>query len=165
MDKVLYSEGKGLLELSIGFGVASLIVFVAGFFIKGGLGAIMVIIGLLGSIAGITIWSMSRYSLIELTSKTLRVGQDRLSLDELDKSYGAKHGEEALSQKQVGRIEIDITRPGVDDIRVMGGSWGRIKGTRWVIVRLNKGSRAAISTMYSDELVKLLNQVLAVKNQ
>ena len=118
--------------------------------------ALGLLVGVLGTIVGLTIWSVNRHSGVRVTSGYLQVGREKLSRDDLDRSFGA-HDATALTAEERTAIESPFPISKSAGVRVPGGAFARIKGTSIVVLRSADGtSKLAFSSRRADDLIDLL---------
>ena len=123
--------------------------------------ALGLIVGLLGSIVGLTLWGVSRYSGVRLTGDYLQVGGEKLRRGELDTAFGVRRGE-ALTDKERALVESPLPIPKSATVRVPGGAFGRIAGTDLVVLRAaGDAKKLALSSRRPDELTEALQRWLA----
>ena len=150
-------------ELGSGLGRAGLIVTVASLafavidgvrgFPNDGLG---LIVGIVGSIVGLTMWSVSRYSRVRVTQDYLQIGGERLLRHDLDAAFGVRNGED-LTDKERALVESPFPIPKSATVRIPGGAFGRIAGTHVVVLRAaDDGKKLAFSSRRPEELTDVL---------
>ncbi len=102
------------------------------------------VLGLMASYLGFGIWRMNR---IILTPSQLTVGRDEFVPEDFDFSFGVQPPL-ILTPEQQRRIEEDWPLPPDTGVRIAGGSWGRRRGTRMLILKDAK----------TDELVVIFSR-------
>ena len=163
-DDLLYDEfGTGLARFGALLAVTSL-----GYALFEGLrgfpnDALGLIVGIIGPIAGLTLWSVSRYSRIRLTRDALHIGRDTLRPGDLDPAFGVK-GAEALTDRERAQIESPVPIPKSATVRIPGGAFGRIMGTNTVVLRgADRATKLAFFTRRPDELAPILEKWLSAQ--
>lgn len=162
MEDVVYHDefGSGMARAGLFVAAASL-VFAALEIIRGFPNeALGLLIGILGTIVGLTIWGVSRYSGVRVTSEYLKVGRERLTRDDLDQSFGA-HDAAALTPEERAVIESPFPVSKSAGVRIPGGAFARVKGTGVVVLRAADGSsKLAFSSRRAEELIEVLRRWL-----
>jgi len=164
MDEVIYEEFGPALAWSARILIASSLAFAV---IEGVQGfpndALGLLVGILGPIAGITIWGVYRHSRVRLTTTTLIVGREAVLLADLDALFGVR-GVEDLDASERFRVEWPIPIPKSASIRIPGGAWGRILGTEIVVLRsTSEGKKLAFFTRNEEQLMPLLETALTTR--
>ena len=160
-DQILHDElGSGRGRTGLGVAAGSLL-FAA---VEAVLGfpnnALGLLIGVVGSIVGLTVWGVSRYSRVRLTQDHLQVGRERLRRSNLDTSFGVQD-RGALTEDERGLIESPFPLSKSASVRMLGGAFGRIEGTDVVVLRAADGTKKlAIATRRPDELTDALRRWL-----
>jgi hypothetical protein len=119
---MIYSEGIGKTGQTAGMvaAVVGAILLAVGIAADaGGLAAVGLVLIILGSIVALTVFSMRRYSVIELDATTLRVGRDQLPVSELASVLDA----DQLPEDVLARATNPLPSKGPGG-RLYGGGWG-----------------------------------------
>lgn len=97
----------------------------------GGVGAL---VGILAALGAYLAWGIIARNRIRLTPGRLEVGRESYAPDDFDRWFGVQP-RVLLSPEEQARVERDSPLPADAAIRVAGGGWGRLPGTRLVLVR------------------------------
>ena len=118
----------------------------------------IVLIGSITLLAGVlpVVLGKRRYGRLEVTEDTLRIGKERFAVADLDPA--------SLDEQAAGR---HYTAPfggwfgdASSDVRVAGGSWGSVMGTRYVVVKVRgQPGRIAVATREPVRLAGLLKDL------
>jgi len=162
MEEVIYHDefGSGMGRAGLFVTVASL-VFAATEIIRGFPNqALGLLIGILGTIVGLTIWGVSLYSGVRVTSEYLQVGREKLRRGDLDQSFGANDAT-ALTAEERAVIESPFPIAKSAGVRIPGGASARVSGTDVVVLRSADGSsKLAFSSRRAEELIEVLRRWL-----
>ena len=123
--------------------------------------ALGLIIGILGSIVGLSLWGVSRYSRVRLTEDHLQVGREKLRRSDLDTIFGVRDSE-SLTDEELTHVESPIPIPKSATVRIPGGAFGRIAGSGIIVLRSADGAKKlAFFSRRPEELTDTLRQWLA----
>lgn len=165
MESIVYRNEFGLHLRRAGLGlIAGSLAFVAIEAIRGFPNdALGLLVGTLGTIVGLTIWSVHRYSRVLVTPDYLQIGRDRLYRGDLDQTFGVR-GVDVLTEKERALIESPFPITKSAAVRIPGGAFGRISETGVIVLQDADGvSKLAFSSRRSDELVEALSRWLLEK--
>jgi hypothetical protein len=108
-------------------------------------------------IIGIGTWSVAFYGRLELTSDRLVVGRERLSPDDFDAGFGAQPIS-VLPDHERAVAEDPFPIPPGEDVRVVGGAFGRSVGLGGVVLReIGTGKHAVVFSRRPERLQPLLH--------
>ena len=159
-DTVIHEEdalpgGRRTIRGVLGVAVAALLIAVVSsqFWLAYAAGLVIVI-------GGISMWSLRRYSSLQVTPDELRVGRDRLALADLDPNFGVRRGEDELTDGVRASLEVGLSsRRG--DLNILGGSFGRPKtGSAWLVVQERNGQQHVIASRDAQALTTAIRSRL-----
>ncbi len=127
--------------------------------------ALGILVGIVGVTAGLTMWSVNRYSRVVLTSEYLRVGNEKLSRRDVDSLFGVKDAE-TLTDRELRWVESPFPIPKTASVRIPGGAFGRISGTNVVVLRASADNKKlAFFSRRADELSAKLRTWMATDSE
>jgi hypothetical protein len=143
----------------------SLMVSVLGFFFS----VYLMIFSYLAGFIALVTWSVYRYAQVSLDRTTLRVGKDVIPLNMLDKTFGVKLGEDGLSHKEIGSLELGI-RPYRKkyNIQILGKAYGRqkVEGRRWLVIKMQSDDRRyVLQPKDRDKVKEIIDEILGLQSK
>lgn len=137
---MLYQEQNPITKKTSALVVPiSFMLMIVGFFLS----VYLMILGFFAFLISITVWSIYKYSGVSLDSNTLSVGSDKVLLQNIDKDFGVRHGEDVLSPRELGSLELGLRSfRKKSNIKILGGAYGRqkVEGRQWLALKMNDNS-------------------------